>query len=352
MRICLGIATLFLAAIILIPASALPQRMNPTNSGPGISAAGMFEIAGSVSDEQQRIAIDGAQLRLSSSAGELMTSGFTTSDGRFSFTSLRAGVYKLTITAKGYESSEQEVNMLSASVDNLRIILRKSAVAKSDSAAGGSVSARELSLPPKAEEAMASGRDLLYEKHDAAASVAFFQQVTQLAPDFYEAYYEEGVALTLHGQAADAEALFQKSIDVSKDHYAAPCFGLASLLTAEKKYPDAEKLARHGLELAPDDWRGYYQLARVLVLENRLTEGQKNAVEARTRNPGFAPTYLILLNTHSRLFNKQGVLEDVNAYLALEPTGSTSDRLREIKAQMEKELGIAPAPSLKPDHEQ
>jgi tetratricopeptide (TPR) repeat protein len=349
-RLRLLLATLLLAAILLIPGQASPQRGNGASNG--FPASASLGISGIVTEQDQRTPIDGAELRLSTSAGEFMMSAYTTSDGRFSFTSLKAGLYKIAVTAKGYDQSEQDVTMLSASRENLRIALYKSAGLKTDSASDGTISARELSLPPKAQEAMASGRNLLYDKHNATGSVPYFQQVTTIAPDFYEAYYEEGVAFTLQGQAADAETAFQKSVEISKDHYADPCFALASLLTGEKKYADAEKFARRGLEIAPDDWRGYYQLARVLVLESRLTEAQKNALEARTRNPDFAPTYLVLLNIHSRLFNKQAVLDDVNAYLKLEPSGPKSDQLREIKAQMEKELGIAPTPSLKSDHYQ
>lgn len=333
-------AAILPTAILLITSVAFAQR---ATGGGGVSSIGRYAISGTVADDSQHSPIEGAQLRLSTSSGEMMESISSNSNGKFAFNNLVLGLYKITITAKGYEPGQQDISMLTAAVEDLRLTLRKVAASRSESGAKDEViSARELSLPSKAQEALAKGRERLYQKHDPAGSLPFFHKVNEMAPSFFEAYYDEGVAYTLQGQNGEAESSFRKAIATSQDHYSDPCFALASLLTDEKQFAEAERLARRGIEIQPDAWRGHYELARALLGEGRLMEAEKSGMEARKRKEDFPGLYLILANIHLQLHNNEGVLEDVNTFLKLEPSGPNSDQARAIKGQMERALGKSP----------
>jgi tetratricopeptide (TPR) repeat protein len=328
------------AVFLLISNAAFTQR------GPGgVANPGRFEIRGNVTDDDRHSPIQDAQVRLSTSAGEMMSSAYSNDRGEFSFINIPAGFYTLAVSANGFESGNQDLSIVGTSVENLHITLRKTTETNQDGATKSDiVSARELSLPSKAQEAWAKGKDRLYQKHDPAGSLPFFRKVNELAPGFYEAYYEEGVAFTLQGQPGDAESAFRKAIATSKYQYADPCFAVASLLTDEKQFEDAERFARRGIELEPDAWRGYYELARALLGEGKLNDAEKNGMEARKRKEDFAGLYLILANIHLQLHNNEAVLDDVNAFLKLDPSGPNSNQARAIKSQMEHALGKQPGP--------
>lgn len=336
-------AAALLITILLIAGAVFAQR--PATGG-GVSGSGRFEITGTVTDEAQHSPVQGAQVQLNTANGEIITSAYAGTDGEFAFPNMRPGSYKLVITANGFEQAQQDILIVNTSVESLKIILVKTVASKSESAATNEVvSARELNLPSKAQDALAKGKDHLYQKHDPAGSLPFFRKVTDLAPGFYEAYYDEGIAYTLQKQNDDAETAFRKAIATSQDHYAEPCFALASLLTDQKHFADAEQLARRGIEIQPDAWRGDYELARALLGEGKLADAEKSGIEARKRKEDFPALYLILANIHLQLHNNEAVLDDVNTFLKLDPSGPNSGQAREIKSQMERALGRSPEPN-------
>jgi tetratricopeptide (TPR) repeat protein len=332
-------------AMLLLASTAFAQQHRAADPTPN-----RFGINGHITSEPGQTPIPGAQAVLNSSGGSVVNTVTAGSDGAYTFENVAVGHYMITFTAAEYEPLRQEVTILRGA-STLDVTLRKSLEKTTgDDAADRSVSARELSLPSKAQEALAKGKDRLYQQHDPAGSLPFFRKVLELAPGFYEAYYHEGIAYGFQGQTTDAESAFRKAIAGGKGHFADPCFALASLLIDQKKLTDAEQLAQEGLEAQPDDWRGYYALARIFLGLGQLKDAEKNGYETTKRKADFPGLYLILANIHMQLRNNEAVLDDVNAFLKLDPDGPNSDRARAIKAQVEKALGRAPVP-IPPSHQ-
>jgi tetratricopeptide (TPR) repeat protein len=253
--------------------------------------------------------------------------------------SLAHGDYVVTVTADGYESGNQKVIILGFNVPEVRLSLRKLMNLEGKTApSGDTVSSRELKLPQNAQEALHKGMDKLYKKKDASGSIPYFQKVLAIAPKFYEAYYQEGMAYIYEGRPADAETAFQKAIDASQGLYPDACFGLAAILSDQEKFKDSEELLRHGLELQPEAWRGHFELARALTGLGRTTEAEKSALEARRLNPNFSGLYIILANIHLQLRNDSAVVEDLGTYLKLDPNGPFAAQARDLKAKTERVL--------------
>jgi tetratricopeptide (TPR) repeat protein len=325
--------------IVFMMASSSAQR---TTGPSGIR----HEIVGKITNESDHSPMQNVAVRLITASGETISTTYSGPNGEFNFEDLAGADYVLVIKVDGFEPVKQDARLTSIPTLTANIALHKSAGEKADAdTSGESVSTRELSLPPKAKDALAKGRERLYEKHDPAGSLPFFQKVLQISPGFYEAYYQEGVAFTLSGKSSDAEAAFSKAIEASEHHYAEPCFALASLLTDTKQFSKAEEVDREGLQTDPEAWRGYYELARAQLGEGHPADAEKSGIEAQKRKADFAGLYLILANIHLQLHNNQAVLEDVNTFLKLEPDGPASDQARAIKSQMERALGRTPGQS-------
>jgi tetratricopeptide (TPR) repeat protein len=324
---------------IFIVASAVSAQRN----GPvGIR----HEIAGRVTYDTDNSAAQNIPIQLKTSAGQFVSTTYSSPTGNYNFENLAAGDYLLSVEVQGYDRVEKDARLTTIPSLTANISLHKSAGGRPEfgdnPAQGNAVSTRELSLPSKAQEALAKGREKLYQKHDPAGSLPFFRKVLEISPGFYDAYYLEGIAYTQQTQLSEAEAAFRKSIEGSDHHFADPCFALASLLTDKKQFADSIELSREGIALDPEAWRGYYEISRALLGEGKFVEAETNGLEARKRKTDFPGLYLILANIHMQLHKNEAVLEDVNAYLALEPDGPSSGQARQIRDQMEKALGHTP----------
>jgi predicted Zn-dependent protease len=332
--------SLFFAIISLLATTVSHAQRTPSSSNP---RAG---VGGAITSDGDHRPIANAKVQLTSSSGEMMSSTYTGNEGQFSFMNLSQGEYVITVTAVGYETNTQKVMIFSASVPDVRLSLRKTnSPVESAPLGDGSVSNRELLLPKKAQEAFQKGLDTLYKKNDPSGSILYFQKVLAISPDFYEAYYNQGRAYSFVGKPADAEAAFQKAIELSKNSYADADFGLAAIFSDRGRFKESEQLSRHGLELQPDVWRGYFELARALDGMGHTREAEQNGLEARKMNPTFSGIYIVLANIHLELHNDNALVEDLNAYLRLDPSGPFAAQAKDLRTKTEKLLNSKGVPS-------
>jgi tetratricopeptide (TPR) repeat protein len=202
---------------------------------------------------------------------------------------------------------------------------------------GGSVSARELSIPERASNAYNKGIDHL-AKNDPAGSLVYLRRAAAEFPNFYEAYYAMGLAQLNLGHEEEAQQAFQLSINASGGHYAEPLFGLSALLCNRRGFTDAEPIIQKALELAPGFGPGHFILAWALFGLNRLNEAEKNAHEALVRDPRLAPAHLLLANIYNNRSDYSAVLVELDAYLRLTPDGALSDQVRLVQESLKRKL--------------
>jgi tetratricopeptide (TPR) repeat protein len=199
------------------------------------------------------------------------------------------------------------------------------------------ISARELRIPGKALKLFNKGTKLLAEKKPAA-SIAEFQGAIKAFPDFYEAYYKIGIAeLNLQHQD-EAQAAFEKSIEVSHGRYPPADFGLGVALCLQEQFADAESAIRRGLDLDAVDADGYFTLAWVLFHAARVPDAEKNARQAILLSANFAEAYLLLAQIHLRQGNTAALVSDLDAYLRLDPSGPHNAEAIAVRTQAQRLL--------------
>jgi Flp pilus assembly protein TadD len=329
---------LFLAALLIFSTAVSSQGI------PGANVPG--NISGNVVYHDGNKPAARVKVEIRNNAGQLIDTYFTESDGRFATPSIPNGVYVITVDAEGYKPFRRQEELLGYPGVRIYIVLDAVPGQKPlPSVAGPSISARELGLPQEAQDALHQGTTALFQKHNAAASLPFFQKVSTMAPDFYEASYYQGVALMELGRKKEAEDQFRNAASLSDDKFPDADFALGSLLTDQKQFPEAEKLVRAGLVMQPDAWNGQLELARVLMATNRFAEAEQNALAVRKVKPDFPRVYLLLANIHQQLRQNEAVLEDLNTYLKMFPNGAYVAQAKAMKEQTEKAIGKAPAPN-------
>ena len=200
------------------------------------------------------------------------------------------------------------------------------------------VSVHQLSIPGKARDAYNKGVRRLNVK-DWAGSLPEFQRAIKSFPGFYEAYDMLGVAQLAMLKSADAERSFRKSIDLSLGQYAPPHFGLGLILCIDyKQFVNAEEMVRDGLDLDPVDASGHFALAWVLYSVGRFTEAEQSAREAIRYKPAFAEPCLLLAEIDLRQNHSAAAIEDLDAYLKLDPDSPRSARAKAARADAQRAL--------------
>jgi len=273
-------------------------------------------------------------VNIRSLTGGPFTSVLTDWSGRFQVPGLDPGMYEIVVEEPGYEPTRETLQFLRGPSPPLELHLRASnpsPVRRTDYA----VSVRELRIPVKARNAFEKGLGRL-AKNDADGSRTQFMRATATFPDYYEAYYHMGVADLRLGHEEEAAQAFQEAIDLSGGHYAWAQFALGLLLCRRGEYAEAETVIRKGLDVDGSPARGHLFLSLALFRLNRLEEAEKSAREALLREPGLASAYLMLADVHGRRGEYTRQLQNLDAYLKLEPDGPASKRVREVREVVQR----------------
>jgi tetratricopeptide (TPR) repeat protein len=292
------------------------------------------EIFGAVFAKAGNRPIEGAIVNIRPVTGGPFVSILTDWSGRFQAQGLDPGRYEIAVEEPSYEPTRVTLQLSRGPSPPLELYLKASnpsPVWRTDHA----ISVRELRIPMKARNAFEKGLQRL-AKHDAVGSLTQFERATTAFPAYYEAYYHIGVADLRLGREEEAAQAFQKAIGLSGGGYVWAQFALGSLLCRQGEYADAETAIRKGLEVDGNSATGHLFLSLALFRLNRFEEAEKSAREALLRKPGFALPYLVLADVRGRRGDYARQLQNLDAYLKLEPEGPASKRVREIREVVQR----------------
>jgi tetratricopeptide (TPR) repeat protein len=131
---------------------------------------------------------------------------------------------------------------------------------------------------------------------------------------------------------------FQKAIDMSGGRYAPAQFGMGYLLYSQGKPGEAEGVLRRGLELDESSPAGYAILGMTLLRLDRLDEAERSAGEAILRDPRFGLAHLVMADVHAVRHEFRMQVRELDIYLELDPSGATSERVRQARDAALREL--------------
>ena len=323
------------SCVYLLCSAAIPRRAQAFQAG----TAG-FEVSGTVYFKENDRPAENVTVVLREASGVQRSQVMTDVGGRFSFGNVNRGGYDVTATLAGYEPASTAVSVQNGGGRGAILYLEK--ISKSQtgkesqgsSATNGTVSVHELSMPQKARDLMLSGKQKIFYRKDVQGGLADFQKAIAVAPDYYEAYYQIGMTLLELGKPDEAEKNFRKAIELSGDKYGDPSIGLGTLRLGKGDDTAAEKLIRHGLELSPNSWLGYYELGRAYLGENRLADAKKAGEQARSLMPSAAIVYRLLANIHMREKDYAALLADIDTYVKLDPDSPAGLHAKEMRAEV------------------
>lgn len=298
----------------------------------------LVSVTGIVLSEGSNERIQHVTVRLCDSGGNMLQQSITTDSGEFSFRGLQRLPYIVTFEASGFENYEMHLDLSFMSDRGMNIYLRPSKKGEPSAAAGNLVSAHELSMPQKARGLMETGKKKLYAQKNAAAALKDLQQAVTIAPSYYEAYCEIAVAYLTLGNREEATNNFKKSIEVSHDSYGDAEVGLGTLLVEKGDTQPGEQAVRRGVQLNPNSWMGFYEIGKLELNHDRIQPALEAAEHAKSLAPNVPVLYRLLANIHMRQQNYRAVLEDIDAYIKLDPDSPAGMRAKEMRQDISQKL--------------
>jgi tetratricopeptide (TPR) repeat protein len=317
--------------LLLATAANVPQAQAQFS----LKAGGRSTIEGSVQIDGEAQPAARVRVDVKALAGGGIATTFTDSSGRFQAPAEGTGSVIVTVQEQGYEPVEQRVDVnYGGSTPGLLITLRRLRRTPIEPQ-GSTVSVHDLKVPGKARHEFDKGVELL-QKKDAQGSLNHFKEATNAFPNYYEAYYQIGLANLELRRGNEAEQALQRSIDLSGGGYAEPQFALGAMLCDRQAYPDAERVLRRAIEVDGNSWKGHLFLGQALFGENRLAEAEKSAREVLLRRSDVASAYILLANIHIRRQEYVLGIKDLETFLTLKPDGTTSDQARAVRAAAQR----------------
>jgi tetratricopeptide (TPR) repeat protein len=340
-------APLFSFVILLVIIS--PLRSSAQRNGRGNAPfSNSASASGTVYDQKDNRTVMHATVRLCDGGGNRLGEELTGDDGRFSFPTLQRGNYILQISAYGFEDSSTQVDLNFTSDRAIPIYLKAVPTDASESVAPAKVSAHEMSMPKSARDSFAAGKKKMFADKNPQSALKDFQAAVSAAPDYYEAYHELALVQMSLGKSNEAETNLRKAIELSSDKYGEADVSLGTFLLDRGQSAEGEKTLRRGVELSPDFWMGHYQLGRALLNQEKVSEALKSAEQARSLSPGTAVIYRLLSNIHLRQKDYAALLQDIDAYIKLDPDSPAGIRAKALREQVEQKVSAQSGPTSKP----
>jgi tetratricopeptide (TPR) repeat protein len=317
---------------VLVPAAALAQKPST--------------IAGNVYYGSDYNAAKNIPVSIYDSERTLLETQSTSDDGLFRFGGLRRSTYFIVIDIDGYEKVSLGVDVSMASDRGLAIYLKPTSKTPEPSHLN-TVSVHELAMPAKARELMDSGMQKLYHDKNAQAALPDLQQAVALAPTYYEASYQLGMAQQSLGDRPKAEKSFRNSFEQSKHTYAEASIGLGGILLDRGDAIEAEQCIRRGLQLNPHLWLGHYELGRALLQQDHLADALSSAEQARQLAPNVPIVYRLLSNIHLKQQDYPALLADLDTYLTLDPSSPAGQRAKQLRDQLQETQSSNHSPAVR-----
>lgn len=306
------------------------SSLDPDDPFDGPSAAGGGQISGTVRTFDGH-GVAGASIEARNlERGSVFLTARSDSKGRFTMRGLQRGSYEVTVTS-GLEQASERVTVSSSGDFVVDFRLSQQADAASNSG-NSSVSVPQFQVPGKARS--------LYEKASQLLSHGKTDQSLDKVNAAITAYPRFSEALTLRGMIEERtgkadEALndYRKAIEFDAN-YALAYIAQASLLNSTGHFTEAVPILGQVSRLAPNLWQVPFEMSRSCLGRGDLQGAMHNIDHASQLRGGpkndLPAMHLLRGYVYVGLSNLQKATEEIQTFLAHQPTGPAADTARRV----------------------
>ena len=313
---------------LLISSPVLAQRERDTYTTP---SANSFEVVGQVRLSETGLPASRIPIKLERFGGGLVDQIDTDASGRFRFSNLQRGYYKVIVNALGFKPVQQDAD--------LQVVFRAYLIFELASEKAGSlvlIDVIDARAPVEARQELVRGRTALARKSYQEA-MGHLQKAIAGYPEFYEAHLLLGTAFVRERQWKKAEPVFQRALEL-KPLSAAAMLSLGEVYWRQQRYEEAEKSLLAGLKIDDKSWNGYFTLARLYWDQENISKAGPAIGHTLQLKPDFAEAHLLAGNILLQINQQERALAEYIEYLRLDPNGEFAVQTRELVRKLGKAI--------------
>jgi Flp pilus assembly protein TadD len=273
-------------------------------------------------------------VRLEAAEGSYMDQAFVGSDGKFTFGNLSQGLYRLVVTARGYKTATQTVDMGWIASRNARIYLVPEVKKIFSSSNASTVTATDLSAPKAARQEFEKGLHDL-DNGNLGGARKHLERAVAEHPCYARAHTMLGVALSMNGQFDASEAAFNRSIECDEG-FAEAYIQYAVVLNVQNKSQACVGTVQKALRHFPNEWQLEYQLGIALDGAGDYAGAEQALLKAQTLHPEVPPEFHLRIADVYLNWKKYDKAHEAMAnYLRADPHGTFVKPTQMMMRQME-----------------
>jgi tetratricopeptide (TPR) repeat protein len=318
--------------------SATAQRQQRPHRS--VTQVSQVQIQGTVRAEGESKHIPSAVVRLEDLQARVVAEEEVSTNGQFCITGLDPLPYTLIVTANGYETYVQRLDLTSVGGMNAVVIILK----PNKTEVTGPSARTDATAPTKARKELERGLRASEERRLSEAH-AHFETAVKIYPCYARAQVNLALTLMRESDSPRAEAPLKKAIECDPD-FVEPYLQLGRLFSAQHRYDESRKILAEGVRRAPGSWQLYYHLGQA-------DEGLKNyplAAQELLRALSFGPdnsaaVHEKLADVYLRENSFDKAYTEMGAYLRIAPNGQYAARMRAIMQKLQSAGLVHPTQS-------
>lgn len=298
-----------------------------------LAPGSLYEVSGQVRSANNKT-VENAMVKLETHSGALVDQGTTDSMGRFRFTRLRSGTYKVSATAGNAVPQSQVVDI---NRGNPRPHLLFQLVTEpANSPPPARVGVIDVRVPVEAKTAFDKAQSEVAEKKTDAA-ILHFRKAIEIYPEYYDAHIALGQLYMDNNEWDKAEASFRQAMTVNPKAVRA-MVSLGEVYRREKKYEQADKVLTDALKIDNNSWESNFTLGRIYWERKDIVTAGKYVARTLEINPDVAEAHLLAGNIFVRAGLPANALVEYQEYLRLAPNGEFAAQTQSLVERLKKSL--------------
>ena len=273
-------------------------------------------------------------VRLEEAESTVVAQQFVGGNGKFEFSDLTGSLYRVVVTAKGFQTASQDVDMRYLASRYPDIYLVASVQKTIGAPSASTTSATDLAAPKKAQKEYEKGDRALHGGNPEEARSHLEKAVAEY-PCYARAQTTLGVALSMLRQFSPAEAAFKKSMECDSGFLQA-YVQLGILLNLEGKYAENDVNLRQGLAHFPNEWQLRYQLGAAYDGLKEYEKAEEEYLKAQSINPVPPSEFHVkLADVYLKQKKFDKAYAEMQTYLRADPKGQFAEETKSLMRRME-----------------
>ena len=276
-------------------------------------------------------------VQLEDQSGPGSRNAVTDVQGKFYFSDLPGGPYTLRVRATGFRDAAQFVMVNTGTSTRVSIELesRDKEPAKPNNASETVDRSTFLGGYPKlAIELYEKATDRI-RKNRSDDALKFFEEALAIAPDFYPAHAELGVAYLSLGRYGDAERELQTAARINQTSVD-PMIQLGNTYLLRRDWPQAAQASMDALRRDSRSAGAYFNLGLALYCDAKF-DLSENALRAAVRlDPSRNEIHLLLVSIDLRLSRWDEAMNEIDQSLKTIKNDEVKTRLSELRSRLRR----------------